>query len=56
MENENMNNEIQAPEPNSVEFAQQPVPTMANQNMPTEHEEDRRHLEHEEEDEVEEVG
>ena len=33
MENENMNNEIQAPEPNSVEFAQQPVPTMANQNM-----------------------
>ena len=54
MENEHMNNEIQAPEPNSVEFAQQPVPTMANQNMPTEHEEDRRHLEIEEEDEVEE--
>ena len=49
-----MNNEIQAPEPNSVEFAREPVPTMANQNMPTEHEEDRRHLEIEEEDEVEE--
>ena len=49
-----MNNEIEAPEPNSVEFAQEPVPTMANQNMPTEQDQERRHLEHEEEEEVEE--
>jgi len=28
-----MNNEIQAPEPNSVEFAREPVPTMANQKV-----------------------
>ena len=46
-----MNNEIQAPEPNSVAFAQEPVPTMANQNMPTEQDQERRHLEHEEEEE-----
>ena len=49
MENNSMSNDIQVPEPTSVEFAQEQVPTMANQNMPSNQQEERRVMEHEEE-------
>ena len=44
-----MSNDLQAPEPSVVEFAQEQVPTMANQNMPSDQQE-RRDLEREEEE------
>ena len=48
-----MSHDLKAPEPTSVEFAQEPVPTMANQNMPSNSQEERRVMEHDK-DEVEE--
>ena len=41
-----MSHDLKAPEPTSVEFAQEPVPTMANQNMPSNSHEERRVMEH----------
>ena len=39
-----MSNDIQAPELSSVEFAQEQVPTMANQNMPSNQHQERRDI------------
>ena len=46
--------QAQAPEPSVVGFAQEQVPTMANQNMPSDQQQERRDLEREEEDVIEE--
>ena len=56
MENNKISGDFEAPQPAVVEFAQKQVPTMENQNMTSEQQQEIRDMEREEEEDVMEEG
>ena len=56
MENNKISGDFEAPQPTVVEFAQEQVPTMENQNMPSEQQQEIRDMERQEEEDAIEDG
>ena len=52
MENNKISGDFEAPQPTVVAFAQEQVPTMENQNMPSEQQQEIRDTERQEEEDI----